>query len=73
MLRGGSRGAAYLGVGRIENHEELGNGPVEPTHEENARGQAVGDQHQACVLAEAPSIYVPDHVILHVSISFWSR
>lgn len=66
VSQGGLRGVGpHLGVGWIEDHEELGDRPVEPAHEENARGQAVRYKYQARVLAEAPRVYVPDHVILH--------
>ena len=54
----------YLCIGGVVDVQKLVHRPVEPAHEEDAQGQAVGDQHQRGVVPKPARVDVPDHVVL---------
>ena len=52
------------GVCRVGHPLILSHGPVEPSHEEQAKGESVRAQDHVGVRVEPPGVDVPHHVVL---------
>lgn len=46
------------------DQQVLGQGPVEPPHEEDTESKAVSHDDDVGLVAEAPSVDIPDEVVL---------